>query len=470
MKPQATRYAGASRRMSATLLGMAVSVSLLTAGCTSASSSGAGSGGRGADTSPQAAATIMQRDVGNFRVAPEGERVDLVMPTFSDPTKITNPLFPVSRQESVLLLGRVEGKAFRTEVSLLPDTRIIEWRGQQVEVLVSQYVAFLDGRIHEVAYDFYAQDDDGSVWYFGEDVFNFSDGAIADTHGTWIAGKDGPAAMIMPADPAVGDTWRTENIPGIAFEEVSVKTVNKTLNGPLGPVEGGLIAGELHMDATSENKTFAPDYGEFLTSGAGDVEALALAVPTNALAEAEPDELSVLLNGASAVLNAVENGNWKAASASVGEMSNAWQRYPSGATPTRIAPRMTAALKELGRVVRDRNSAAARQAAIEATQWALDLELLYRPVQEVDLGRLALWTTQLQLDADRGNAGAMSADFFTIDLIRDRVLGVLDGAETNSINLGLQELEGALLDEDYSAARKAAGKLRTTLSGIDITT
>ena len=149
--------------------------------------------------------TIAQPAVEGLPVAPKRERVDLASPTFSDPTNITNPLFPVSRQESVLLLGQVDGAPFRTEVTLLAQPRIIEWQGQHVETLVSQYVAFIDGRIHEVAYDFYAQDDDGAVWYFGEDVFNFKDGVIADTHGTWIAGTDGPAAMIMPANPEVGD-------------------------------------------------------------------------------------------------------------------------------------------------------------------------------------------------------------------------------------------------------------------------
>ena len=121
----------------------------------------------------------------------------------SDPTEITNPLFPVSLQESVLLLGEVEGEAFRTEVTLLEHPRVMTWAGQRVEVLVSQYVAYLDGRIEEVAYDLYAQADGGSVWYFGEDVFNFTDGAITDTHGTWLAGIDGPAAMIMPQSTMV---------------------------------------------------------------------------------------------------------------------------------------------------------------------------------------------------------------------------------------------------------------------------
>ena len=58
---------------------------------------------------------------------------------------------------------------------------------------------------------FYAQADDGSVWYLGEDVFNYEDGAIADTAGTWFAGIDGPAAMIMPADPKVGDVPAREH-------------------------------------------------------------------------------------------------------------------------------------------------------------------------------------------------------------------------------------------------------------------
>jgi hypothetical protein len=94
----------------------------------------------------------------------------LVAAPFSDPTNVTNPLFPIDKLSSVVLNGRVDGKAFRTETTLLPETRIIEWSpGQCVKTLVSQYVAYLDGRLQEVALDFYAQADDGSLWCFGED-------------------------------------------------------------------------------------------------------------------------------------------------------------------------------------------------------------------------------------------------------------------------------------------------------------
>ena len=85
----------------------------------------------------------------------------------------------------------------------MPGTRTVTWNGEQIPVLVSQYMAYLDGRLEEVALDRYAQADDGSVWYLGEDVFDYRSGAIAITEGTWLAGREGPAAMIMPGDAKV---------------------------------------------------------------------------------------------------------------------------------------------------------------------------------------------------------------------------------------------------------------------------
>jgi hypothetical protein len=399
--------------------------------------------------------------------APQRERIDLAKPSFSDPTSVTNPLFPVSRQKSVLMLGRVDGKAFRTEVTLLPDTRIIEWQGQQVETLVSQYVAYLDGRLHEVAYDFYAQADDGSVWYFGEDVFNFKDGAIVDTHGTWIAGKDGPAAMIMPSDPKVGDVYRPENIPGFVFEEVTVKSTGKTVAGPLGPVDGATVVEELHMDGNTEDKTFAPGYGEFYTAGGGGVEALALAVPTDALSGPPPAELETLSNGALDIFDAAQVRDWNAASATVEKISSAWENHRAGEVPKMVEPRMTDALAALAEAVDARAAAQTRQAAIDAARWSLDLELQYRPPAEIDLARFDLWAAQMAVDASAGRAAAVNGDFFALDYIRDRILHTLDGADVTRINALLEDLQGAVGDEDLAATTDAAERLRETLAGLD---
>ena len=283
-------------------------------------------------------------------LAPETERVDVAAPTFSDPTNVTNPLFPISELHSAVLSGIVEGKPFHTETTLLPDTRIIEWApGQVAETLVSQYVAYLDGRIEEVALDYYAQADDGSVWYFGEDVYNYSeDGTIADTDGTWLAGKEGPPAMIMPADPQIGDVHRPENIPGLVFEEVTVKTVDATVDGPTGPVEGAIVGEELHQDGSHSGKTFAPGYGEFFSAHEGDVEAMALAVPTDALGGAVPAELDALSTDADEVFDAIQSNDWRAAAARVEPLNTTWQAYRSGQVPPRIAAEMGRALGGLG--------------------------------------------------------------------------------------------------------------------------
>jgi hypothetical protein len=454
---------------------LGVAVALVAAACTSDSNAASTSGSSGSGSaqgtptgsSGATVITIPQPVVpARIPVAPESERVDLEMPTFSDPTNITNPLFPVSSQDSVLMLGHVDGKPFRTEVTLLPETQIIEWEGQRVETLVSQYNAFLDGRIQEVAYDYYAQADDGSVWYFGEDVFDFIDGAIVVTEGTWRAGMDGPAAMIMPGDPQVGDVYRTENAPGFVFEEVTVRAVDQTLKGPTGPIQGGLLAEELHSDGKTEQKVFAPGYGEFYTSGGGDVEALALAVPTDALDGEVPAELTTLSDGALEIFDAAGSGDWAAASATIGDMEAAWQAYRGGDVPRLIEPRMDQALSALAGAVRARTSIEARDAAIQAARSSLDLQLPYRPQAEIDLARTDLWAAQLLVDEAAGDAAGVGADQFAMDYDRDRVRGAVDARDLTLIDTEIGAIQVAVADQDLPAAAAAAERLRDTLGSL----
>jgi hypothetical protein len=119
--------------------------------------------------------------------------------------------------------------------------------------------------------------------------------------------------MIMPGDPQVGDVYRPENIPDIVFEEVTVRSINETMHGPRGHVNGSIIVEELHMDGTYEDKIFAPGYGEFLTCAGGEFEAVALAVPTDALPGRVPTELAVLSTGAADIFDAAQSGDWNAA-------------------------------------------------------------------------------------------------------------------------------------------------------------
>ena len=433
-------------------------------------SSGSSTAASAAVAIPQpTAAQLEAAYLGKLPVAPESERVDIVAPAFTDPTTITNPLFPISDLHSAVLNGTVDGKPFHTETTLLPETRIFEWtEGQQVETLTSQYVAYLDGRIEEVALDYYAQADDGSVWYFGEDVFNYDEnGAVADTEGTWHAGKEGPPALIMPAAPQVGDVHRPENIPGLVFEEVAVKTIGKTVDGPRGLVSGALVSRELHQDGTYSDKVFAPGYGEFYSAHGSDVEALALAVPIDALDGSVPPELGALSTRADAAFAAIRARNWRDASASVGELEGGWKSFRSERVPPRIAAEMTSAIAALDRAVTARDRARAGTAAIDVARSALDLKLRYRPPADLDRARFELWTRQLLVDAAARDVAGVRGDLATLEWIRDRFAATLDKVDLTRVDTQLVGLRGALNDADLRRIAAGADRLGATIAGIE---
>lgn len=433
-----------------------ISASLLVLGLFAGSASGEATG-----------KLIPQPIVEGLKVALDSARVDLTLPAFSNSTKVTNPHFPVASQESLLFVGKVDGKPFRTEVTLLPYTRLLQWEGVQIEALVSQYVAFLDGRIEEAAIDLYAQADDGSVWYLGEDVSDFKDGVIISQEGTWHAGQDGPPAMIMPAEPKVGNVYRTENMPGIAFEEVTVIAMNETLDGPFGPVKGGMVGRELHFGGGTEDKQFGPGYGEFYTKDAdGDVEALAMAVPTDRAMGSMPPEIPALAKEALAIFTATGGKDWKAVAAAMKEIKDARGRLPDSEVPKLVRPQLDDALDTLAAAVAQRHVIKTRNAAIEMARWSLDLQLRYRAAIEIDLARLDLWAAQLLSDAAAGKVGAVRGDTYTLVLTKDRVTRGLKPEAAQRINLLFGELQPAAKDEDLAAAADVALRLRSALAEL----
>lgn len=356
-------------------------------------------------------------------VAPESLRVDLVTPSFSNPLDADNPLFPVGVLDRAVLLGLSDGEPFRTETTRLAGTETIIIDGKPIQTIISQYVAWEDRRIHEVALDWYGQDDDGNVWYFGENVFNYEDGVVVDMEGTWRAGDGFPVAMIMPADPQVGDVWRPENACPVVFEEVTALATDVTVEGPGGLVEGALIVRELHMDGTLEDKTFAPGYGEFSTGSkaSGELEALAVAVPTDFLGGDVPEDLDDLSDGAESMFLLARNGGWARIAALFEEMQEDWQDYEATGVPPLLAAEMNDAMDALEGAIDGRNKKDARQAAVDIALACLDFELRYEERAEIDLDLIEVWSLQLEIDtAVHDDAGILS-DLETIRLIRDRL-------------------------------------------------
>jgi hypothetical protein len=459
-------------RPSTRLLGGCVVVALAAAACSS-DSNGSGSAEQPSTEAAPASDTPTQP------TAPDSQRIDLVEPSFSQPTTVDNPLFPISDLHSAILLGNDEGNPLRIETVLLPEPKVVDTGDQEVETLVSQFVSYLDGRIHEVALDWYGQDDAGNVWYFGEDVFNYEDGVVADTEGTWIAGKDGPPGMIMPADPAVGQAYRPENIPDVVFEEVVVKSLDLTVDGPRGPVSGAMVGTENHLlEGNYEDKTFAPGYGEFRSGVGANLEALAVAVPTDAQPGGVPTALETVSQGALEIFAVAGTGDWRAAEDAMAAMSAAWDAHGStGAVPPLLDVQMSEALDALRGnalmpAVDAHNPEGARNAALDVEMAALDLELQYRPPAEIDLGRFNVWANQLAVDSasDEADAGLIAGDVSSLEWVWDRIAHSLDRADVDEIERQLDALRTAADDEDTDAAAEAAPRFAETVAGLQLTT
>ena len=125
-------------------------------------------------------------------------------------TNIDNPLFPLSTLGPKTFEGQDtdpdtgEVLATRLESAVLGKTRKVAG----VEVLVLEEKVLANDELVEQALDFFAQHQDGTVYYFGELVDNYESGKIVDHAGTWLAGKNGAEpGIIMPADPVVGQTF-----------------------------------------------------------------------------------------------------------------------------------------------------------------------------------------------------------------------------------------------------------------------
>jgi hypothetical protein len=407
---------------------------------------------------PQAGrAQLEAAGLAHLRLAPLSKRVDLRWPSFSNPTRITNPLFPIARLRSTILEGRVDGQDFRTETTLLPYTRIFGWpKGRHVETLVSQYAAYQAGRLEEVALDFYAQADDGSVWYFGEEVYNYRDGAIADRAGTWLAGRDGPAAMIMPARPRVGDVWHSENVPGFVFEEVTAGGVGRTVVGPSGPVAGAMVGLELHQDGKREAKTFAPGYGEFFTGQGGDIEAMALAVPQDGRPGGVPPRLAELSRRADAAYRAVRARRWAAAASAAAGANDSWHALRPSDLPPRLAKRAARAVARLGPAVASRRPSSGAHAALDVAAAAVDLQLRYGTPVAVDRGRFRLWARRLTVDAAAKDTPAVAGDLATLEWVRDRFAHTLDVVTRTRLDTRLRAIRTSVTDGDLRQAAVAA--------------
>jgi hypothetical protein len=131
---------------------------------------------------------------------------------------VDNPYFPLTPGLVTRLRGIDDGEHFREKVRVTHRTRLIA--GVRATV-VRDVVRRTDGTLAETTDDWYANDDQGNVWYLGEDTATYDeDGQLEDREGSWEAGVDGAEpGIIMPAGPRPPTATRMELLKGVAEDQ-----------------------------------------------------------------------------------------------------------------------------------------------------------------------------------------------------------------------------------------------------------
>ena len=144
---------------------------------------------------------------------------------------IDNPLLPFVVGNTWTYEAETEDGMETVVVTVTPDTIDIDG----VECTVVRDTVTLEGELIEDTFDYFAQDVDGNVWYFGELSLNYEDGSLVDIDGSWIAGEEyAKPGIVMFAAPVVGTTYRQEFLIDEAEDAGTVLSLSEDVSVPAG--------------------------------------------------------------------------------------------------------------------------------------------------------------------------------------------------------------------------------------------
>ena len=146
---------------------------------------------------------------------------------FHHPTVITNPYYPLVAGATWRWKGEYRNLPYTQEDLVMNYTRRID--GVVTRPVLDQDL--VKGQIIAGSLDYYAQDDQGNVWYLGEATVHYVDGKLTDHADSWIAGKAGALpGIFMPAHPALGKPrYQQEYAPNVAADVEHVVSTSKSV-------------------------------------------------------------------------------------------------------------------------------------------------------------------------------------------------------------------------------------------------
>jgi len=176
---------------------------------------------------------------------------------------ITNQYFPLVPGTVFKYSSMKEGTAQDVTITVTSDTKVI--LGVTCTVIHDEVT---EGAVLvEDTYDWYAQDKDGNVWYFGEDTKSYDNGQVS-TEGSWQAGVHGAKpGIVVEGIPKVGDKFRQEYQAGVAEDRSEVLSLTASATSPYGNFSDCMETKDYSAlePGVIEHKFFCPNVGQVQT-------------------------------------------------------------------------------------------------------------------------------------------------------------------------------------------------------------
>jgi hypothetical protein len=195
--------------------------------------------------------------------------------TFS--TNVDNPFFPLQSGQQWVLVGKEGPDDLGLRITVLNGTEsfyqqpndgvptIATLRMEETEWEDENGNGVIDAGefVIETSINHFAQTQNGTVCYFGEDVNIFLPEGGVSHEGAWRADAAGNApGIFMPADPQQGMTFQQEVAPGVAEDRATIVAVGRSVKAPAGTFTDTIRVRDFNpLDRSRGAKSYARNVG-----------------------------------------------------------------------------------------------------------------------------------------------------------------------------------------------------------------
>lgn len=185
---------------------------------------------------------------------------------------IDNAFFPLVPGTVARYVEKEGDETTEREVTVTSDTRVV----MGVSCVVVHEAVSTDGVLEEDTTSWFAEDEQGAVWFFGEDTRQIGPDGVVSTEGSWEAGVDGAQpGVVMPGRPEPGEPYRQGYRFGVMEDMAQVVALDQSVIVPAGTYAGCVETSDWSLlEAGSEMKWYAAGVGLVRSESHADVETL----------------------------------------------------------------------------------------------------------------------------------------------------------------------------------------------------